>query len=138
MTDADWLPGTLDMLVMQTLLHGPQHGYEIARFIRTQSRGKFRVIDGALYASLHRLEREHHVASRWGHAESRKRAKFYELTPSGRRALRLEVTRWYRYVVAIARVIASKTEPTVIPFDRPAVARAPRARRSSAFPAIVK
>ena len=131
MNDADRLPGTLDMLVMQTLLHGAQHGYEIARFIRTQSRGKFRVIDGALYASLHRLESRDYVASRWGHAESRKRAKFYELTAAGRRALRLEATRWYRYVVGVTRVMAIRIEPVVVPIDRPAIAPERRGRRSS-------
>ena len=62
------------------------------------------------------------MASRWGHAESRKRAKFYELTAAGRRALRLEATRWYRYVVGVTRVMAIRTEPVVVPIDRPAIA----------------
>lgn len=106
MRDADLLPGTLDMIVLQVLTHGPKHGYDIARFIRTRSDNRFRVIDGALYASLHRLEDRGHVASHWGHSEARKRAKYYELTPTGRRAFRVEATRWMRYVAGVAKIMA--------------------------------
>jgi transcriptional regulator len=108
MNDVDLLPGTLDMLVMQALMHRAAHGYEIARFIGTHSRAQFRVIDGALYAALHRLERRGHVVSQWGQAESRKRAKFYVLTAAGRRACRHERIRWYRYITAVARVMTAR------------------------------
>ena len=109
MRDADLLPGTLDMIVLQVLAHGPKHGYDIARFIRARSGQQFRVIDGALYASLHRLEKRGHVTSRWGHSEARKRAKYYELTPEGRRAGRVEATRWMRYIAGVARIMAARS-----------------------------
>jgi PadR family transcriptional regulator, regulatory protein PadR len=108
MKDFDLLPGTLDLLVLQVLMQGPQHGYEIARFIREHSRGRFRVIDGALYTALHRLETRGLVTSHWGQSTASKRAKFYALTVSGRQAFRRETVSWYRYVTSVARVMTAK------------------------------
>ena len=93
----DLLQGTLDMLVLQTLSHGPRHGYGIATFIADASQGTFRVLDGALYASLHRLERTSLVVAVWGTSDRGRRARFYELTGPGRVAAREEVRRWHRY-----------------------------------------
>jgi PadR family transcriptional regulator len=103
----DLLQGTLDLLILQTLLHGPRHGYGIASFIAGASNGTFRVLDGALYASLHRLERTGLVVAVWGTSDRGRRARFYELTGPGRAAAREEIRRWHRYSTGVARVIVA-------------------------------
>lgn len=102
------LPGTLDMLILQTLSHGRRHGYDIAKFINETSEGTFRILDGALYASLHRLERVGWVTSHWGLSQRGRRARFYELTASGRTAFFQESRNWQRYGTAVARVMAAR------------------------------
>src|SRR4030095_8109374 len=87
-TELDLLQGTLDVLVLRALGWGPMHGYAVARFIRDESDGAFRIIDGALYTSLHRMEERGWVESEWGISDKGKRAKFYWITAAGRRALR--------------------------------------------------
>jgi len=104
-TGLDLLQGTLDVLVLRALSFGPLHGYAVARFLREGSEGAFRVLDGALYTALHRLEERGWVASEWGKSEKGKRAKFYELTRSGRRALKSEERRWADYVSAVGKVM---------------------------------
>ena len=99
------LQGTLDMLILQTLMHGPRHGYGIASFITNCSRGVFRILDGALYAALHRLERNRLIDATWGVSDSGRRARFYELTMDGRHAAREEARRWQRYTGGVARVL---------------------------------
>src|SRR5689334_21322702 len=108
----DLLQGTLDVLVLRALSWGPMHGYAVARFIREGSGGSFRILDGALYTSLHRMEEREWVESEWGISEKGKRAKFYRLTPAGRRALRAETSSWQEYVAAVARVMQAAPEPT--------------------------
>jgi PadR family transcriptional regulator, regulatory protein PadR len=110
--ELDLLQGTLDVLVLRALSWGPMHGYAVARFIREGSGGSFRILDGALYTSLHRMEEREWVESEWGISEKGKRAKFYRLTPAGRRALRTETTSWQEYVAAVARVMQAAPEPT--------------------------
>ena len=105
--ELDLLQGTLDVLVLRALSWGPMHGYAVARFIRAGSDGSFRVIDGALYTALHRMEERGWVESEWGTSEKGKRAKFYRLTPAGRRALRAETATWNDYVAAVARVMTA-------------------------------
>src|SRR3954471_19185352 len=100
--ELDLLQGTLDVLVLRALSWGPMHGYAVARFIRTGSDGSFRIIDGALYTALHRMEERSWVESEWGMSEKGKRAKFYRLTAGGRRALRAETSNWAAYVAAVA------------------------------------
>ena len=107
----DLLQGTLDVLVLRALSHGTMHGYAIARFIRAGSGQVFTILDGALYTSLHRMEERGWVDSEWGNSERGKRAKFYRLTTSGRRALKDETTAWNDYVAAVARVMVAKPEP---------------------------
>ena len=107
----DLLQGTLDVLVLRALSWGPMHGYGVARFINQGSDGTFKVIDGALYTSLHRMEERGWVESEWGNADSGKRAKFYRLTTAGRRAVRSETATWNDYVAAVARVLAATPEP---------------------------
>src|SRR5918999_1821362 len=103
--ELDLLQGTLDVLVLRALSWGPMHGYAVARFIRDGSGGSFRILDGALYTALHRMEERGWVESEWGLSEKGKRAKFYHLTTAGRRALRTEPSSWQEYVAAVARVM---------------------------------
>jgi transcriptional regulator len=105
MTPGQFLPGTLDMLVLQSLVRRRRHGYEIARIIERASGGRLRVLDGALYASLHRLERQGLIVPTSARSALGKAAKFYELTGAGRRQYRAEVTIWFRYVTTVARVM---------------------------------
>ena len=107
MSGLDLFQGTLDVLVLQALSHGPRHGYDVARFIRERSGETFRILDGALYTSLHRMEERGWVASEWGISDRGKRAKFYQLTRDGRRALKSESLNWERYVKAVASVMRS-------------------------------
>src|ERR1044071_1423501 len=100
--DLDLLPGTLDLLVLRALSWAPNHGYGIARFIRDGSGQSFQILDGALYTSLHRMEERRWVESHWGTSDRGKRAKFYQLTAAGRRALKAEQASWERYVAAVA------------------------------------
>jgi transcriptional regulator len=103
--ELDLLQGTLDVLVLRALAGRPLHGYAVARFIHERSDGTFRVLDGALYTSLHRMEERGWVESEWGLSEKGKRAKFYRLTAAGRRALRSEAASWQQYVTAVAKVL---------------------------------
>jgi PadR family transcriptional regulator PadR len=109
--ELDLLQGTLDVLVLRALSRGPMHGYGVARFIRESSRESFRIIDGALYTALHRLEERSLVESEWGTSDKGKRAKFYRLTAAGRRALRAETSQWTAYVAAVAGVLSAVPEP---------------------------
>lgn len=104
-TELDILQGTLDVLVLRALSWQSMHGYAIARFIRNGSGKAFRILDGALYTSLHRMEERGWVESEWGISDRGKRAKFYKLTAAGRRALRAESKMWERYVEAVAGVM---------------------------------
>jgi PadR family transcriptional regulator PadR len=108
--ELELLQGTLDVLVLRALSWGPKHGYAVARFIREGSDGSFRVIDGALYTALHRLEEREWVDAEWGTSDLGKRAKFYRLTAAGRRALRVETSTWTAYVAAVAGVMNAVPE----------------------------
>jgi PadR family transcriptional regulator PadR len=110
--ELDSLQGTLDVLVLRALTWGPMHGYAIARFIRSGSGDTFRILDGALYTSLHRMEERGWVESEWGISEKSKRAKFYRLTSAGRRAMRTETTMWTDYVAAVSRVLQATPQST--------------------------
>ena len=109
--ELDLLQGTLDVLVLRALSWGPMHGYAVARFIRGGSDGTFKVLDGALYTALHRMEEREWVESQWGTSEKGKRAKFYRLTTAGRRALKAETATWNDYVAAVGRVMRAAPEP---------------------------
>jgi transcriptional regulator len=101
----DLLQGTLDVLVLRALSWRSMHGYAIARFIHQGSDGAFTILDGALYTSLHRMEAAGLVGSEWGISDKGKRAKFYRLTPAGKRALRTETASWEQYVRAVSGVL---------------------------------
>ena len=109
-SELDLLQGTLDLLVLKALSWGPNHGYGIARFIREGSSQSFKILDGALYTALHRIEERGWVESYWGTSDKGKRAKFYRLTTGGRRALKTEQTTWEQYVAAVAGVIALRPQ----------------------------
>lgn len=103
------LQGTLDLLILQTLQWGPQHGYALSQLIRGRSGEVFEVETGSLYPALHRLARKGWVASEWKQTESHQRARFYRLTPAGKKQLLSEQARWARMVEAIAGIM--KPEP---------------------------
>ena len=109
--DLEIMLGTLDVLVLKTLSWGPSHGYGIARWIRESSRETFRILDGALYTALHRLEERGWVESEWGHTEGGKRAKFYRLTTAGRRALKEQQAQWERYAAGMQGVLTTAPRP---------------------------
>jgi transcriptional regulator len=106
------LQGTLDLLVLQTLSWGPQHGYGIAQAIRAGSGETLQVDTGSLYPALHRLEREGAVASEWKVSENKQRVKVYRLTTAGRKKLTQERSRWERLLEAMAGVLDASKRPS--------------------------
>lgn len=105
------LQGTLDLLILRTLLFGPAHGHSIAHAIQQGSDGVFAIEHGSLYPALHRLERQGWVESAWGTSENNRRAKFYRITAAGRKQLRVESSKWERLVGAVARILHPAAEP---------------------------
>jgi len=100
------LQGTLDMLILQTLLFGPAHGHQIAKSIQRTTQDVLQVEHGSLYPALHRLERKGWVASKWDTAKDRNREfKYYRLTAAGKKRLVAEESKWKRLAEAIARVM---------------------------------
>ena len=99
------MQGTLDVLILRTLIFGPQHGQGIARAIQETSDDEFLVEHGALYPALQRLEAQRWITARWGSSANNRRARFYTLTRSGRAQLVRESTRWRRLAAAMARVL---------------------------------
>jgi PadR family transcriptional regulator, regulatory protein PadR len=99
------LQGTLDMLILQTLQWGPQHGYGIANAIRATSGDLLRVETGSLYPALHRLARQRWLRAEWKTSEAGQRAKYYRLTPAGKKQLLAERSRWDQLVQAIGGVL---------------------------------
>jgi PadR family transcriptional regulator PadR len=106
------LHGTLDTLVLQALVSGPRHGYDVAAWIEKTSATALSIEDAALYTALHKLEEKGWVEAEWGISEKKKRAKFYHLTPAGRRSLEQRVREWEAYVRAVDRILRpSLTSP---------------------------
>ncbi len=99
------LQGTLDLLILRTLVFGPQHGQGIARAIEQQSEETLLVDHGSLYPALHRLEKRGWLKSEWGISEANQRAKFYQLTAAGKAQLSREQDRWSQLVGAIGRIM---------------------------------
>lgn len=99
------LRGTLDVLILRTLEGGPRHGYDIVSAIADRSDGALRIEDGALYQSLHRMRERGWVRSEWGHGDSGKRARFYELTARGRKEFERETRQWLDYSEAVRKVL---------------------------------
>jgi transcriptional regulator len=101
----DVLQGTLGLLVLKTLASGPRHGYGITSHIQRVSREVLRVEEGSLYPALHRMEQEGWIRSEWGQTETNRRARFYSLTPLGRRQLAEEEQHWRRLTVGVTQVL---------------------------------
>ena len=101
----DFLPGTLDMLILKSVSRGDMHGYAIAQFIQQASRDVLRVEEGALYPALHRLEVRGQLTASWGTSDNNRRAKYYRLTALGRRVLDAEASYWRRVAAAVSRVM---------------------------------
>ena len=108
--DGEMLQGTLDLLILQTLLMAPAHGHTIAHVIEQRSDAVLQVEHGSLYPALHRLEERGWIASFWGASEHNRKARYYRLTSLGHKQLRRETTRWERLVRAINRVIRPAEE----------------------------
>ena len=116
MGDADriqLLQGTLDLLVLQTLVFGPQHGHGIATAIQRTSEDVLLVDHGSLYPALQRLERAKLITSAWGTSENNRRARFYRLTRAGRARLASETNKWDAMVRAVARVLKPRPQEGV-------------------------
>lgn len=107
---SEFLQGTLDMLVLQTLVLGPAHGHTIAHAIEHGSDDVLQVEHGSLYPALHRLEDRGWIASFWGTSENNRKAKYYRLTPAGRKQLVAQTTRWEQVVQAIGRILKPVSE----------------------------
>jgi PadR family transcriptional regulator, regulatory protein PadR len=104
------LQGTLDLLILRTLIFGPEHGQGIARAIQRTTEDELLVEHGALYPALQRLEERGWIAADWGTSANNRKARFYRLTPAGRRQLVKETAKWRRLAAAIGRVLGSEAQ----------------------------
>ena len=102
------LQGTLDVLVLKALAHSPRHGYGVAEWVRNTTDGTLQVEDGALYTSLHRMEKRGWIAAEWGVSANNRRAKYYSLTAAGRAELAKASGDWARYAEAVFKVLGSQ------------------------------
>ena len=110
--DREMLQGTLDMLILKTLVMGPAHGHTIAHVIEHTSEDVLQVEQGSLYPALHRLEDRGWLSSSWGASENNRKAKFYKLTAAGKKQLTLETSRWKQIARAIGLVMDEELLPT--------------------------
>ena len=104
-TDLELLQGTLDLLVLKALIFGPRHGYAVAQWVRETTDDDLRIEEGALYTALHRMEKRRWIEAEWGLSANNRKAKYYQLTPLGRRQLRAQAAQWTRYARAVAKVL---------------------------------
>lgn len=104
------LQGTLDLLILRTLIFGPQHGQGVARAIQQTSEEELLVEHGALYPALQRLEERGWISAKWGTSTSNRKARFYSLTTAGRKQLVKETTKWKRLSRAIGRILGPQAE----------------------------
>ena len=104
------LQGTLDLLILRTLIFGSQHGQGIARAIQQTSEEELLVEHGALYPALQRLEKRGWISAKWGTSSNNRKARFYALTVTGRKQLMKETTRWKRLAAAIGRILGAAKE----------------------------
>lgn len=99
------LQGTLDMMILRALTWGPQHGHGIGQWIRASSEDALQVEHGSLYPALHRLERQQWITAEWKLSENKQRAKYYRLTPAGKKQLAAAHSRWQQIVAVVGRVM---------------------------------
>ena len=104
-SSSDLLQGTLDLLILQTLSTGAEHGWAISQRIQERSKGVLEVNQGSLYPALHRLDQRGLLESEWSTSENNRRAKYYRLSAEGRSALSAEMANWRRYVDAVELVL---------------------------------
>ena len=104
------LQGTLDLLILRTLIFGPQHGQGIARAIQQTSEEELLVEHGALYPALQRLEQRKWISAKWGTSTNNRKARFYSLTTAGRKQLAKETIKWKRLATAIGRILGPEAE----------------------------
>jgi PadR family transcriptional regulator, regulatory protein PadR len=104
-TESDMLQGTMDMLILQTLILGPAHGHTIAHLIEYRSDQVLQVEHGSLYPALYRLEDRGFIASFWGTSENNRKAKYYRLTAAGRKQLTAATSRWERLVSGVSSIL---------------------------------
>jgi PadR family transcriptional regulator PadR len=105
--DLELLRGTLDLLILKTLSWGPMHGLAVIRWIEDVSQQALQVEEGALYPALHRMEQKKWLDAEWGYTDNNRRAKYYQLSPLGRRQLTAELSKWSRYTQAVGYVLAA-------------------------------
>ena len=108
MPQADLLPGTLDLLILKAVSLGPEHGYGVLLRIEQITGGSLLVEQGALYPALYRLERQGLLEAEWGTSDNNRKAKFYSLTPAGRRRLKTETERWEASAGAVNAALRAK------------------------------
>jgi PadR family transcriptional regulator PadR len=106
--DLDLLRGTLDLLILKALSWGPIHGLGVLRWIERTTDNRLQIEEGALYPALHRMEQRGWLDATWGYTEKNRKAKFYRLTPAGRRQLADQVSRWSRYTEVVGMVLAAR------------------------------
>jgi PadR family transcriptional regulator, regulatory protein PadR len=99
--------GTLDLLILRTLLLGPQHGWAISERVQQVSSDVLKIQQGSLYPALHRLERRGWIKAKWGTSENNRRAKYYELTRAGHKQLETETDAWLKLTAAVAQILES-------------------------------
>jgi PadR family transcriptional regulator len=104
------LPGTVDLVILQTLSAGPSHGFAVSRSVQARSQGAIEVQDAALYQALHRMEKAGWIAAEWGISDKGRRAKYYDITRTGRAQLKREVSFWRRYAAGVFSVLESVPE----------------------------
>jgi transcriptional regulator len=104
-SDLNLVQGTLDLLVLKALAGSARHGYGVAAWVRAVTEGALEIEEGALYTSLHRMERRGWIRSEWGVSENNRRAKYYGLTARGRKQLESESKTWTRYADAVQKVM---------------------------------
>lgn len=107
----DVVRGTLDVLILKTLSWGSMHGYAISQSILRQTDEALLVEEGALYPALYRMESKGWLEAEWGLSENNRRAKYYRLTPDGRRRLRDELKTWTHYAEAVGKVLSATSKP---------------------------
>ncbi len=107
----DLVRGTLDLMILKTLTWGPMHGYAIVAAIRESTGAALLVEEGALYPALYRMESKGWIEGEWGRSENNRRAKYYRLTPDGRRRFHSQETTWNAYSSAVAKLLRQKTAP---------------------------
>jgi PadR family transcriptional regulator len=105
-TPSEMLQGTVDILILRALAWQAMHGYAISRWLDSRSGGVLAVEGAALYQALHRLERQKWIVAAWGLSENNRKAKYYSLTPAGRRQLRTETSTWMAYADAVHKVLS--------------------------------